>query len=145
MADLSNLTPTQVLALSKALNRNQVTNARGAVSPGNHIVPTFQVEIGGNLEVKEDESYTPTTSVSLIGATCLAIRRMGIQREAFLKAMKEVCQEALQHDEQTRAALMAEANVREFERAFRSEFTSQLPQKTRNGKVFANLEVGTPD
>jgi len=143
MSNIDSLSPVQLLALSKALKENQVKAARNAVLPGQHIVPTFQVTIGGNLKVGADEEYTPTTSVSLIGATCLAIRRMGIQREKFLQVLKEVCQEALSQDDRTRDALMAEMNVQEFEAAFREEFTSQLPKKTRKGRVTSILEVNS--
>lgn len=138
---INTLTPTQLLALSKSVTAAQAKNARAQVSPGEHIVPTFSVTVDGTLKVSEDEDYTPTTSISLIGVTAVALRRMGIQRGPFLKVLKEICQEALGQDEQTRAALMAEANVREFEAAFKEEFTSQLPKAHRAGKVRTNLYV----
>lgn len=141
MSSIENLTATQVFALSKAVKAAQSKAARAEFGAGEHIVPTFQVEVGGSLKVSADEEYVPTTSISLIGATSMALRRMGIQRGPFLKAMKEACQEALQSDEATRAALMADANVAEFEAAFREEFTAQLPKASRRGKVKAVLET----
>ena len=137
------LTNLQRLALAKAVNtrsREQIA-ARSEVEPGQYTLDPFTIRVSGELTVGEDETYVPTTGVSLTGATCLAIRRMGIQRENFLKVLKEVCTEALAADAQTRSALMADANVKEFERAFRAEFTSQLPSSTRKGKVLGDISV----
>jgi len=135
MSNLDSLTPAQIFALSKVVKEAQAKGAREQLVVGNNIVPTFRVEVEGGVSVSENEEYVPTTSISLIGATCLAIRRMGIQREAFLKAMKEVCTEALNSSEATRASLMADVNVQEFETAFKAQFTSQLPLATRKGKT----------
>lgn len=135
--NLESLSPLQKIALANALvPRDSTTKmARAAIQPGEHEIPPFQVEVSGSLKVAEDEDYTPTTSISLIGTVLLAVRRMGIQRGPFLKVMKEICTEALLADEQTRGAIMAGAELGNFEEAFRSEFTSQLPQKTRKGKI----------
>jgi hypothetical protein len=143
MSNLESLTPSQLFALSKVVKTAELKSAREQLAPGEHIVPTFAVQIDGNVSVSEDEEYVPTTSISLIGAACLAIRRMGIQREAFLKVMKEVCTEALTSSEATRAALMLDANVKEFETAFKAEFTAQLPKASRKGKTRVTANAST--
>lgn len=135
--NLATLSPLQTVALAKAVTDRDsvVKNARRVLVPGIHQVPEFTVEISGTLEISADEQYTPTTSISLIGLCCLAVKRMGIQRDPFLAKLREICQEALTVDEQTRAAIMAEADVEGFMLAFREEFTSQLPSKTRLGRI----------
>ena len=135
--NINNLTAVQKIALAKSLGDqdSHVKVARRQLTPGLHDIPPFTVTVSGALQVEPDQSYIPTTSVSLIGAVSLAVRRMGIQRGPFLKALREVCSEALSADEQTRAAIMAGTEVREFEAAFKEEFTSRLPAKTRFGHV----------
>lgn len=133
----------ELVALTKAISDKSSTykEARNELAPGTHEVD-FTARIQGSIIVGEDEEYTPTTSISLIGAMCLAVRRMGIQRGPFLDTMKEVCTEAMQADEETRKALMEELGVKEFEAEFKSRLTTQLPKATRKGKIKTALTVG---
>jgi hypothetical protein len=77
----------------------------------------------------------------MIPVIALALRKMGIQRENFLKAMLEASTELMGQSAAGRTAVVQAYGLGEFETQLRQKVLSQLPRKTRNGKVL--LRSGT--
>lgn len=131
------LTEIQKLALEKL----SIKADRSQVRPGTHQVQPFTVTVGGTLNVSPDEVYTPTVDIPLIPTVALALKKMGIQREHFLRVMSESVNEVVLADREMRATLVAQAGLDDFETEFRQKVLAQLPNKTRNGKVSADLRI----
>ena len=128
--------------LQKLLLENLKIKAdRTAIQPGNYNIPPFMVTVGGSMDVLEDEAYTPTVDIPLIPTVALALKKMGIQREHFLKVMSESVNEVLLQNRSMRAALLAQSGLEEFEAEFRRKVLAELPNKTRKGKVLAHTTV----
>lgn len=130
------LTALQKLALS---NVEISKEERKTIAPGNHQV-SFTVSVEGQLNVAENETYTPTVDVPLIPTVALALKKMGVQREHFLGILKESMTEVLSADKGMREALIEESGLAAFEADFRKTLGT-LPRKTRVGKVKAKLKV----
>lgn len=124
-----------------ALEKLSVGADRGAVAPGTHHIPPFFVEISGRLDVSENETYTPTVDIPLLPTVALALKKMGIQREHFLKVMKECVTEVVLQSRAMRTQLIAQSGLSDFEEEFRQKVLAELPRKTRDGKVKAELRV----
>jgi hypothetical protein len=131
------LTEIQKLALSNL----KLQPNREEIPVGTHAIPPFLVEVSGAVDVLENETYVPTVDIPLIPTVALALKKMGIQREHFMKVMKEAVQEVILSDSRMRAALVSQAGLDEFEAEFRQKVLSELPLKTRKGKVLATLAV----
>jgi len=130
------LTNLQKLALTACTEFD-----RSAIGPGTYVIEPFNVTVGGRVTVCADEEYTPTIKIPLIPTVALALKKMGIQREHFLKVMKEAVVEVLAQDADMRAALMQQSGLTTFEEEFRSKVLQNLPKSTRNGKVLTDVTV----
>jgi len=118
--------------LQKLLLENLKIKAdRTAIQPGNYNIPPFMVTVGGSMDVLEDEAYTPTVDIPLIPTVALALKKMGIQREHFLKVMSESVNEVLLQNRSMRAALLAQSGLEEFEAEFRRRSCRIRPARVR--------------
>lgn len=124
-----------------ALANVNVTADRSQIQPGTYAVPPFTVEIRGEVKVSPNETYTPTADIPLIPVVALALKKMGVQREHFMKVLRESVTEVVLADSNLRQQLVSQSGLAEFETEFRQKVLAELPSKTRNGKVRADLTV----
>ncbi len=96
------------------------------------ITQLVTLQLVGAVEKAADVEYTPTGEIPLLPVLALLLKRAGVQREASKALLIEVMTEALNADEDARAALEAEVGVMEAMRHVR-EITGALPKKTKQG------------
>ncbi len=101
---------------------------------------TLTIELAGAVEKAPDLEYTPTADIPLIPALALLLKRSGVQREAAKALLIEVMTEALNSDEDARAALEEEAGVLEAMKHVR-QITAALPKKTKQGATKVAVAV----
>ncbi|MCH8312582.1 MAG: hypothetical protein IID17_06315 [Nitrospinae bacterium] len=124
--------------------------ARQELEVGVHSVEAqVVVSLTGQVEVKEDLEYTPTTSIPHKATMALFMRYAGITGPAALKALvraltesMEIAQLGKKAKEDRLAAIRELADLETAEAAVR-EGLAALPKATRNGAVTATVEVGT--
>jgi hypothetical protein len=114
---------------------------RANIPPRTYDVTPFTVTISGQITVGVEETYTPTAEIPLKTVIALAVKKMGIQRSHFLNVLRESMIEVLNTDVELRSALVAESGLNDFEQLLKDRVLSQLPRKTRAGKVKAELTV----
>lgn len=124
-----------------ALNKLDLEVDRESIAPGRYPLQPFTVQVSGELLVSEDEPFTPTVNIPLIPTVALALKKMGVQREHFLKVMREAVTEVLLQDTEMRQQLITQSGLAEFEDDFRRQVLANLPKKTRAGKVNVDLTV----
>lgn len=130
------LTAIQKLALSKLALTDSEKNS---IVPGKHRV-SFVVKVDGDVTVLDKETYTPTVDIPLIPTVALALKKMGVQREHFLKIMSDAMTEVLTSDKNMREAMVKESGLSECEDLFRAQL-KDLPRKTRAGKAKSTVKV----
>src|SRR5574337_234004 len=77
-----------------ALSKIPLDINRDTILPGNYHVD-FHVHVKGELVVFDDEDYTPTTSVPLIAAMALALKKSGLQKANIINLLQESMTEML--------------------------------------------------
>ena len=135
-------------ALAKVFAK-KAAEARQGLEVGVHSVEAqVVVSLTGQVEVKEDLEYTPTTSIPHKATMALFIRYAGITGPAAMKALiqaltesMEIAQLGKKAKESRLAAIRELADLETAEAAVR-EGLGALPKATRNGAVTASVEVG---
>lgn len=124
-----------------ALNSIKTDVERSNIPAASYNIPPFTVTISGQVDVGPSETYLPTAEIPLKTVIALAVKKMGIQREHFLGVLREAMTEVLNTESNLRGALADESGLAEFEELLKQRVLSQLPRKTRAGKVKADLTV----
>jgi len=129
------------IALSKALSKRVIDDARELLTPGVHNVDV-SIRISGSLSVSEDYFTTPTVSIPLKETMALLLHRMGFQREAAITILREVMTEAIGTMGCGKNALAdALPIVVEAMEMVETEILAHLPQQSRKGPVRASLAI----
>jgi len=105
-------------------------DARDAAKPDQTLK---EVSVHLRLDIAEvsighDTDKSPTTSIPLLPTLALMVKRLGVDRDAALKTLKEVMEEALTLDRDATDALLKEAGVAEAEEAIKTKVISTLPR-----------------
>ena len=134
---MNNLSPAQRILIAKAT----ATAAKGdKLAAGLHSVPAFTVSVaGGELSVSEDEDYTPTVSVPLLATLTIALHRAGFQRDGIAALIVDAASIAIGTGAKVGDELETTiAYVATEVKALQARLASDLPKKTRKGKVRVN-------
>lgn len=131
------LTPAEMIALSKVKVSKELRNL---LPVGKHSLD-FKVEVSGILKVSIDTDASPTSSIPILPVIALAIKKMGIQREAFLNCLHEAMSVVLTSPLTTREALEYEADLSNFEEMFLETVVVGLPRTPKKGSVVAEMVV----
>lgn len=113
---------------------------RSQVPVGSHQVAPFTVVVSGTLKVCNDTERVPTTSLPMTTIIAFAMKRMGFQRDEFIKVVGEVAEKCLRMTKQEQEDLMVEMGLSQFEAAFKAKMR-QLPKVPVKGSVSAALFV----
>jgi hypothetical protein len=136
--------PANILAITKAIKEKLAKEARADLSPGIHPVDVT-AHIKGILDVKEDETFTPTVNIPIKSAFALFIRYCGVTREAAKNAAIRAMTDSLNNGHDSDGALNAETSdeariIADCE-AQVTEMLGKLPTQVRKGKVLTKLEL----
>jgi len=127
--------------LALALDKFADKKARGQLSPGTHEVDAL-VHLTGEIEILEDEQYTPTVSLPLLEIMALFIAHAGFTREHTMALIRQCCGEAIEQTGKAQGSLKDNVDaVKKTLAIVKKEITSKLTEKTRNGKVKCKVEA----
>lgn len=130
--------PLFSLALQHAMKKGLDAKAREEVGPGvhNNLVMDLTVRVG-EIRIGNDGDKAPTTSIPMLAAMALLVKRMGFQRDKALEVLKEVMEEALtlKEDKAATKALLAETGVADAEKLLKEEVIAKLPRTAVKGRV----------
>jgi hypothetical protein len=103
---------------------------------------TFEgtVALSGTVTVGESSMVTPTASLPIIPFFALALRRMGVQREAFLQVAEGAMRDLLNLPEERQKDLIKEMDLETYEKSFR-KMLGALPKTPRKGAVKVTLQT----
>jgi len=137
--------PSELVAIAKASEKGAKAG-RSDLDVGIHAVDVT-VRVHGSLDVRGDETYTPTVSVPLKAVLALFTRYCGITREAAHAALLQSMTEVLlmgQQGEATEAAILEQISEAQAIDDCLDRVTKTLkamPLKTRKGKVLSRLTM----
>lgn len=158
---LTDLSPEQLVALTKLIPAKAMTEARDAVASTNSAVVAkgtktkdvaplrvtlpidpFTITVSGSVDVNPRESYTPTVALPLLDLVAQAMHVMGFQRELFFDVLADVANTALSNggkvgDEAKATVTDMSSKVKDLQAAFKSN----LDDKERMGKTFWTVEA----
>jgi|GEM_PF-5608438 len=131
------MNPTITLALDKYKDGT----ARAELDPGKHHVDAL-VRLTGEIEILEDETFTPTVSLPPLEIMALFIAHAGFTREHTIRLIRQCCSEAIDKTGKAKDSLKDNIEVvKKTLATVKKEITSQLPKQTRLGKVKCNVEA----
>jgi hypothetical protein len=110
--------------------------AREELRPG--VYHDIEVDVTikvGEMRVGPDTDKAPTSSIPMLTALALLVKRMGIQREDALQTLREVMVEALDVGADAQRKLLEESGVAEAEQRIRDEVIAKLPRLPVKGAV----------
>jgi hypothetical protein len=129
--------PVFATAIMHALKKGvDGQNARDELRPGvyNDIKVSLTVSVG-EMRVAPDTDKAPTSSIPMLSALALLVRRMGLQRHEALATLREVMQEALAMKSDASEKLLLETGVIEAQEMIKTEVISKLPRTPVKGQV----------
>ena len=140
---MKNLSPNQILALSRVLTDKKIEQARNAV--GNDVglvVDPFTVSCeGGTISIGEGVPYTPTVHLPILDVLVIALHKAGFQRENIMAMITDAASDALNADEKVGDATKKEVDfVRAEVKALQESLSANLPKQTRNGVMKVNVK-----
>lgn len=131
------ISPIFATALAHAMKKGvDASNARDELKPG--VYRDIKIELAihvKEMRVAPDTDKAPTSSIPMVAAMALLVRRMGLQRDDALRTLREVMQEALALKGDASSKLLAETGVLEAEEMIRSEVIAKLPRTPVKGAV----------
>lgn len=131
------ISPIFATALAHAMKKGvDATTARDELEPG--VYRDIKIELVVSIKemrVAPDTDKAPTSSIPMIAALALLVRRMGLQRDDALKTLREVMQEAIALKSDASSTLLAETGVAEAEEMIRSEVIAKLPRTPVKGMI----------
>jgi hypothetical protein len=137
------MNPTQKIALSKALTKAAIDNARDQLGVGVHNVD-FTVNVKGTLKVGDDYDVAPTVSIPLKQAMAAIIVYAGLHTsEAALASIADALYDQLENtggksgDAIKQAIPMVDAALAIVEQ----RLIAKLPRQYRRGVVTPRLQV----
>jgi hypothetical protein len=131
------MNPTLALALDKFKNGK----ARDQLSPGIHNINAL-VRLTGEIEILDDEEYTPTVSLPILEIMALFIAHAGFTREHTMALIRQCCGEAINQDGKAKDSLKDNVEVvTKTLETVKKEITSKFTKQTRKGKVKCKVEA----
>lgn len=134
--------PKISLAVATALRKSlDAETARAEVNPGvyHDIRLTLSIEVD-EMRVAPDTDKIPTSSIPLLPAMALLLKRMGVQREEALGVLRDVMTQALEMGKDATKQLLEETGVAEMEQRLRDEVIAKLPRVPVKGAVTVRPE-----
>lgn len=134
------ISPIYATALAHAMKKGvDATAAREVLQPGTYRDIRIELVLSiKEMRVGADTDKAPTSSIPLLPAMALLVRRMGLQRSDALKTLREVMEEAINLKGDASSKLLAETGVAEAEEMLRSEVIAKLPRTPVKGMVKIN-------
>ena len=133
------LTPLEILAVSKALKEAAVKAASAEVPEGTYQVD-LTVRLVGTVAKGAPTMRTPTASIPLLPAMALLLRRSGVTAASSMDALIGAIEEAMVLGEDARNALLAEVGVADAEQRIRERLAA-LPKVPVSGAVKTALMI----
>lgn len=133
---MTNLTPAQILALSRVLTDKKIDEARKVIG---HTV-ALQIEpfsvtcSGGTVSVGESVDYTPTVHLPLLDVLVIALHKAGFQRENIMAMVTDAASDALKSGDKVGDAAKSDIDFVKAEvEALQAALSTDLPKKSRAG------------
>jgi hypothetical protein len=140
----AHIDPVFATAILHALKKGvDAQNARDELEPGvyNDIKVGLSIRVG-EMRVAPDTDKAPTSSIPVLPALALLVRRMGLQRHEALATLREVMQEALTMKGDASEKLLLETGVLEAQEMLKTEVIAKLPRTPVKGAVqLEDIEV----
>jgi hypothetical protein len=136
MSNLKNLDNAQIIALSNALTKKAVDDAKKDLSPASStVVPPFTVTCdGGKVTIGGPVEYTPTVSLPLLDVLVIALHKAGFQRDGIMKIVTEAANDALKKGSKVGAETKSTVSfVKKEVEALQISLAANLPKQTRKG------------
>jgi uncharacterized protein YdbL (DUF1318 family) len=133
---MNNLTPAQILALSRVLTDKKIDEARKAIGhPVTTQIAPFSVSCsGGTLSVGESVEYTPTVHLPLLDVLVIALHKAGFQRENIMAMVADAASDALRSGDRVGDTTKSDIDfVKSEVEALQAAFSINLPKKSRAG------------
>ena len=140
---MKNLSPGQILSLSRIINDKKLEQARSAVGNGvGLVVDPFTVSCeGGTISIGEGVEYTPTVHLPILDVLVIALHKAGFQRENIMAMITDAASDALNADEKVGDATKNEVDfVRAEVKALQTSLSANLPKKIRDGVMKVNVK-----
>lgn len=133
---MTNLTPSQILALSRVLTDKKIDEARKAIG---HTV-ALQIEpfsvscTGGIVSIGEPVEYTPTVHLPLLDVLVIALHKAGFQRENIMAMVTDAASDALKAGNRVGDSAKSDIDfVKSEVEALQAALSTDLPKKSRAG------------
>ena len=133
---MTNLTPAQILALSRVLTDKKIDEARKVIG---HTV-ALQIEpfsvtcSGGTVSVGESVDYTPTVHLPLLDVLVIALHKAGFQRENIMAMVTDAASDALKSGDKVGNSTKSDIDFVKAEvEALQAALSTDLPKKSRAG------------
>lgn len=141
---ITDLNPATLAAIAK-LAGDAARLTRNDLAPGTHEVDSVvTLVLDGSISVAADTEKAPTCSIPMLPAMALLVKRMGIQRDAALKLLRQVMQEALELGTDAATELLEETGVLEAEIEIKEQVIQQLPKTPVKGGVKVKVTAALP-
>lgn len=131
-----NLTPSQILALSRVLTDKKIEEARKAVGHSvSLIVDPFTIDCsGGSVSIGDPVEYTPTVHLPLLDVLVIALHKAGFQRENIMTIVTEAASDALKSGDKVGDTTKSDISFVKAEvEALQAALSVDLPKKSRAG------------
>jgi hypothetical protein len=128
----------------KALIVKKFKDADMDLEVGRHwIEETVVVRIKGSVERHEDQLIAPTVSIPLIPTIAFFWDRLGVEKDAAMRVLREAITEAMQLQTNESPAIKSRIDdVAEAVAAVKRDLISELPKMRRTGKTdVSDLQV----
>jgi hypothetical protein len=133
---MNNLTPAQILALSRVLTDKKIDEARKAVGHSVSLqIEPFSVSCnGGTLSIGDSVEYTPTVHLPLLDVLVIALHKAGFQRENIMAMVTDAASDALKSGDKVGDAAKSDIDfVKSEVEALQAALSTDLPKKFRGG------------
>ena len=128
----------------KALIVKKFKDAEMDLDVGRHwIEETVVVRVKGSIERHDDQWIAPTVSIPLIPTIAFFWDRLGVEKDAAMRVLREAITEAMQlHTNESPAIKSRIDDVAEAVAAVKRDLISELPKMRRTGKTdVSDLQV----
>lgn len=140
---MKNLTPEQILALSRVLSDKKIDEARATIGSGVSLqVNPFSISCdGGTLSIGDSVEYTPTIHLPLLDVMVIALHKAGFQRDNIMSIITDAATDALKSGDKVGDTTKSDINfVKSEVEALQQALSTDLPKKIRAGVMKVNVK-----
>ena len=140
---MKNLTPEQILALSRVLSDKKIDEARATIGSGVSLqVNPFSISCdGGTLTIGDSVEYTPTIHLPLLDVMVIALHKAGFQRDNIMSIITDAATDALKSGDKVGDTTKSDINfVKSEVEALQQALSTDLPKKIRAGVMKVNVK-----